>query len=313
MEMPKRNCRRRPALAACVVLGLNALFPLGDAISIFGNAGFFQQGLFEAFSSQRKIKRCIMLRKETLCQSVARGEPVRRFVFQAPEMVNISTGLRQVVVVLGPGPGALPIPRMYSPTSEPRSDGTFDLVVRVYRQGQVSRWLDSLKPGDSVSMMWPHPSPLPADRRNPGRRVGLIAFGIGITELYRTAVQELADPNVKEVVLLYATRTMEEQQVLQPEIQALAKKESRFRLDRILSQESHPDCRHGRVDSSVLEEVFPWSQDANLRAEARFVSAGSQEMMKHAHDLLAALGYDPRSYKLIRDASLSSVFQLFAR
>ena len=48
----------------------------------------------------------------------------------------------------------------------------------------------------------------------PGRFVGLIAFGIGITELYRTAAYELQNPDVEQVVILYATRTWEEQQAV---------------------------------------------------------------------------------------------------
>ena len=159
---------------------------------------------------KRYTEGCKLIKKETLCEGADRGEPVRRLTFQAPKdtPVNVSTGLRQVIVVLSPA-GL----RMYSPTSEPlRDDGTFDLVVRVYRRGACSRWLDSLQLGDSVRMMWPWPSPLPASRRNPGTHVGLIAFGIGITELYRTAVQELERLEVKEVVLVYATRSVEEQQ-----------------------------------------------------------------------------------------------------
>ncbi|CAE7254938.1 CBR1 [Symbiodinium sp. CCMP2592] len=249
----------------------------------------------------RFTENCTLVRKETLCEGRSRGEPVRRFVFQPPPnaSMTVQTGLRQVVVV-----NAVGVRRLYSPTSKPRQDGTFDLVIRVYRQGRVSRWLDSLRLGDSVSMTWPYPTPLPSNRRNPGRHVGLIAFGIGITELYRTAVQELADPRVREVVLLYATRTMEEQQVLKSELRELACQEpKRFRLVAILSEEQVPGVLFGRLNSSVLAEVFPWQADG-LRRGARFIPAGTKAMIQAAHTWLEELGYRPDRYKLIRDATM---------
>lgn len=206
--------RQGPAPAICGLLAfffglLSESMPMdkGEAFALDA-FGFLSNAMRQG--GQRQTETCKLVKKETLVQGGDRGEPVRRLTFQAPVPVNVSTGLRQVMVVLAPA-GL----RMYSPTSEPRADGTFELVVRVYRKGSVSRWLDSLNLGDPVKMMWPWPCPLPADRRNPGPRVGLIAFGIGITELYRTAVQELNDPNVQEVVLLYATRSWDEQQANQ--------------------------------------------------------------------------------------------------
>jgi len=250
---------------------------------------------------------CKLVRKETLCDS--RGEPVRRFTFRTPPGTNmkVNTALRQVVLVR-----ALGQLRMYSPTSEPdRADGTFDLVVRVYRQGLVSRWLDDVPLGGTVPMTWPFPSMLPSDRHNPGRRVGLIALGIGITELYRVAVNELRDPNVEEVVLLYATKTMAEQ-VLGPELEALMHQEpARFRLERTLSKECVAGARSGRVDPKMLQDVFPWAD--SHRSDVRFLTAGTREMMDNVQNMLDGLGYDRETYKLIRDLSASGLMRAFFR
>ncbi|CAE7254919.1 CBR1 [Symbiodinium sp. CCMP2592] len=194
---------------------------------------------------------------------------------------------------------------MYSP-SPCRSDGTFDLIVRMYKNGNVSRQLGSMRLGGSVFMR-PFPPSLPADRRNPGRHVGLVAYGVGITEIYWTAMNELSDPGVQDVVLVYATRTMEEQKVYGPELEELQRQEPRrFRLEKVLSRQRVQGARHGRVNAQLLSEVFPWSRTSGSRAEARFAVAGNKEMINTTFGWLADIGY-PESCKLIRDLSVSSL------
>lgn len=244
---------------------------------------------------------CELVNKTTLCSS--RDEPVRRFTFRAPleARMNVDASLRQVILV-----HALGQKRAYSPTSEPlREDNTFDLVVRVYQDGVVSKWLDELQCGQSVQMTWPYPSPLRPDRRNPGKRVGLIAFGIGITEIYRMAVRELQESSVEQVVLLYATRVMEEQTVLRPELEKLALEHpQRFRIERTLTRDQASGALTGRVNPKMLASIFPWSDDD--RDNVRFMAAGTRQMMSDVYNMLAELQYFAATYKLIRDNLPSS-------
>jgi len=240
---------------------------------------------------------CELIQKETLCDT--RGEPVRRLTLRVPRdaAANVDTALRQVAVVQ-----ALGQKRKYSPTSEPRGlGGTLELVIRVYSGGVVSRWLDEVPIGGQVPMAWPFPAPLREDRHNAGRRLGLIAFGIGITELYRVVVSELANPEVDEVVLLYATRDVEEQQVLRAELEQLAAEErrGRFRLERTLTRECRDGFRSGRVDAAMLTDVFPWSH--GNASDVRFLAAGTKQMIEDAYSMLDGLGFDRTNYKLIRD------------
>ncbi|CAE7036947.1 cyb5r1 [Symbiodinium sp. CCMP2592] len=264
---------------------------LGDLPSILGLAT-------SKLSASTRMGACTLISKSTICDDTGRGEPVQRLVFQPSvgNCMNINTALRQVVMVRG---------RMYSPTPC-RVDNTFDLIIRVYRNGTVSRWLDSVTPGTAVELT-PFPPKLPANRRNPGPRVGLVAYGVGITELYWTAVEELKDPKVEQVVLLYATRTLDEQAVYGPELDELAQKEPRFRLVRLLSRECSPVALSGRVNATLLSDVFPWSHE-QWRSTARFTAAGSKEMMTATYEWLAELGYPPDSSKLIRDLSFASFF-----
>uniref|UniRef100_A0A7S2BEY5 Oxidoreductase FAD/NAD(P)-binding domain-containing protein n=1 Tax=Alexandrium andersonii TaxID=327968 RepID=A0A7S2BEY5_9DINO len=164
----------------------------------------------------------------------------------------------------------------------------------------VSRWLDTVPVGDSVPMVWPWPAPLPESRRNPGRRVGLVAYGIGITELYRVAASELRDPAVQEVALLYVTRTADEQEVLRPELEELAAAHpGRFRLEGLLTHERVDGFRSGRLHTALLSEVFPWADGE--RENVRFLPAGTHQMMEVAMHKLESLGYERETYLLIRE------------
>ncbi|CAE7254935.1 CBR1 [Symbiodinium sp. CCMP2592] len=250
-------------------------------------------------ANEKVFKKCQLIKKEVLAESRDRGEPIVKLVFAAPgkELVDVNTALRQVILVRANG-----VTRKYSPPSEPcRPDGTFELIVRVYESGNVSRFLGSLQVGETADMCWPFPSPLIPDRRNAGTHVGLVAYGVGITELFRVAINELGDPAVQEVLLLYSTRTAEDQQVLGRELEELALKEKRFRLLRAVSRERVPGMLHGRADASMLREVFlPWATGPD-RSNARFLPAGSKDMILLAHKCLVDLGFDADQSKLIRD------------
>lgn len=47
---------------------------------------------------------------------------------------------------------------------------------------------------------WPPTETLPVNRRNAGRYVCLVAFGVGIAGVYLTAIRELEDKSVKDSV-----------------------------------------------------------------------------------------------------------------
>ena len=53
---------------------------------------------------------------------------------------------------------------------------------------------------------------------------------------------------------------------------------------------TRPGCRRGRVDAAVLAEEFPWAAESE-KAGARFLSVGTNPMMRGFDALIESLGY----------------------
>ncbi|KAF3781616.1 NADH-cytochrome b5 reductase-like protein [Nymphaea thermarum] len=93
--------------------------------------------------------------------------------------------------------------RPYTPISDPDAKGYFDLLVKVYPEGKMSKHLASLEPGDSVEVK----GPIEKLRYSPNmkRHIGMIAGGTGITPMLQIIEAILKDPaDNTQVSLIYA-------------------------------------------------------------------------------------------------------------
>jgi NAD(P)H-flavin reductase len=174
-------------------------------------------------------------------------------------------------------------PKSYS-ISELR-DNEFDVTFKVYPNGRASGYLDRLTVGgDPVVYSFAKHA---ARRRNSGSYVGIIVFGVGITEGLPVAKAELEKGDAQKVVLLWASRTMEDT-FWHDQLQRLKETYStKFELVYLLSRQEKDGCLHGRISPQILEQVF---QPPN-KEEARFMSVGTKEMMRIADDMLTSIGY----------------------
>lgn len=93
--------------------------------------------------------------------------------------------------------------RPYTPISDPDSKGYFDLLIKVYPDGQMSQHFATLQPGDVVEVK----GPIEKLRYNPNmkKNIGMIAGGTGITPMLQVikAILKNADDNT-QVSLIYA-------------------------------------------------------------------------------------------------------------
>ncbi|XP_073289704.1 NADH-cytochrome b5 reductase-like protein isoform X1 [Primulina huaijiensis] len=93
--------------------------------------------------------------------------------------------------------------RPYTPISDPDAKGYFDLLIKVYPEGNMSQHFASLKPGDVVEVK----GPIEKLRYNPNmkKHIGMIAGGSGITPMLQVidAIVKNPDDNT-QVSLLYA-------------------------------------------------------------------------------------------------------------
>ena len=73
------------------------------------------------------------------------------------------------------------VKRPYTPSSMPGATGYFDLTVKRYETGVVSKYLHDREPGDTVLMSGPNPGGHWVDGM--AKKVGFVAGGSGITPM----------------------------------------------------------------------------------------------------------------------------------
>jgi len=237
---------------------------------------------------------CKLLSKETLVEAAPDRLAVRRFVFALP---GGDTGEPDVQLALGEhikvrGAGFLPFARSYSPVAVRR--GEIELVVKIYpadgrgkTPAGVSSHLDSLQEGEEALLSGPYPPPFQRVAREPGRKVGIVAYGVGITEALGVAWGEL--PRADEVALLWALRDRSELYA-QQELQALrdAGLQVRYHFSR--------EGGGGRLGPQQLREAFPWGpvdssgKDSEHAQEVRFLVVGTKAMKRETYAMLASAG-----------------------
>lgn len=170
-------------------------------------------------------------------------------------------------------PGGGGVSRAYTPTTGDSTKGSFDLVVKIYTDGPVSTYLDSLQVGDTADIAGPHgeitytgagtfdiEDPFSGDKRSiPCKGVGMIAGGTGITPMYQIAAHSasLADDQL-EMSLLFANRRPEDV-MLREELDTLARACPRFRVGYSVDacQDSDDWVGHtGQVDTSMVSAAL---------------------------------------------------------
>jgi NAD(P)H-flavin reductase len=230
-----------------------------------------------------------LIKKTTLVQEAPNHLPVHTLTFAIPTHASFtgqSTSHRNLRLHLGD------VVKMVIPNYKPKSysiselrENEFDVTLKVYPNGRASGYLDRLRVGDKVHSFGKHSN----RSHNPGSYVGIIAYGVGITEGLPVARAELEKGLAKKLVLLWASRTMvdtfwneqiEELKTDYPET---------FQIVYILSREEKDECLHGRIDPTVLSSVFRVPQGE--RDQARFLSVGTKEMMTLTDGMLAEIWY----------------------
>lgn len=251
---------------------------------VLGTAALCWYARTEGLRSFFLFRPCRLLSKETLVEAAPGRLAVRRFRFALPGGakdfgVDFTRGECVKVRV----PGLLPLSRSYSPVAA--RPGGFDLIVKIYpvdgpgrKRVGASSHLDTLKEGDSAYVSGPYPPPLKHMARSPGRRVGIVAYGVGITESLAVAAAELGR---SEVVLLWALRDQSEvfAQAELSELQARG-----LRLHHHFSREAG-EC----LGPAKLREIFPW---ADAPQDCRFLVVGTKAMKKATRKMIPEAGLE---------------------
>ena len=246
-----------------------------------------------------------LLRKRTIVEAKPEtGQlPVRTLTFASPNG-GASLGLRLEMaditkVLIKDRAGQAFDLKSYSMSAE--RAGEFDLTVKMYPGGMGSGYLDRVQVGEAIDIY------AMAERynavRHAGTHVGVLAFGVGVTEALPVARGELERPvhagGPRQVHLLWSARTFGDM-FWHDEIAALERAHpGRFTVTRILSREDREGCLKGRIDAEVLADVFGGWHEAG--AEPRFHAVGTCLMMRQAKYNLVCAGFEwPKSALLTR-------------
>ncbi|KAF8844093.1 ferredoxin reductase-like C-terminal NADP-linked domain-containing protein [Paxillus ammoniavirescens] len=189
------------------------------------------------------------------------------------------------------------IMRSYTPTSSDDDLGYFDLLIKSYEKGNISRYVSLLKIGDKVKIR----GPKGFFKYTPtlSRHIGMIAGGTGITpmlQIIRAALKNPADRT--KLSLIYANVNLEDI-LLKKELDALAAKHPhRFTLHYVLN--NAPEVWTGGVgfvSKEHIEGYLPPSSD-----DIKILLCGPPPMMTAMKKHLAELNYPaPRTPSKLED------------
>lgn len=147
------------------------------------------------------------------------------------------------------------IKRPYTPSSLPGLTGSFDLTVKRYPTGAVSRYLHDRQVGDMIQMSGPNPGGHWVDGM--AKQVGFIAGGSGITPMISIIRWILAKNLPVEMCLLYANKT-EADIIFRDEWDKTAQEHQNFHCYHVLSEPPAGWSQGtGRISDALLVTHLP--------------------------------------------------------
>lgn len=167
--------------------------------------------------------------------------------------------------------------RPYTPTSEPDAKGSFDLIVKEYPEGKMSKHIANLKVGEPLKFKGPFVK-LPY-QANMKKEIGMVCGGTGITPMYQILKEVLKNPEDQTQVSLVFANVSEADILLKKELDDLAAQHPNFRVHYVVDK---PDMFGmfwkggvGYITKDMLAEKMP-----KPSADSLVVVCGPPPMMK---------------------------------
>ncbi|KZS93136.1 ferredoxin reductase-like C-terminal NADP-linked domain-containing protein [Sistotremastrum niveocremeum HHB9708] len=189
------------------------------------------------------------------------------------------------------------IVRSYTPTSSDDDMGYFDLVVKSYEKGNISRYLGLIKVGQKVRVKGPKGQFQYSKHLT--KSIGMIAGGTGITPMLQIIRQALKDPyDFTKLSLIYAN-VNEEDILLKFELDELVDaNREQFKVYYVLN---NPPANWkggaGFVTKEQIKEYLPGPS-----SDMKLLMCGPPPMMTAMKKHLAELNYEaPRTVSKLAD------------
>ncbi|KAL2753340.1 hypothetical protein ACRALDRAFT_1052057 [Sodiomyces alcalophilus JCM 7366] len=179
------------------------------------------------------------------------------------------------------------IVRSYTPISGDHQQGHFDLLIKSYPTGNISKYMTSLKVGETIRVKGPKGAFVYTP--NMVRHFGMIAGGTGITpmlQVIRAIIRARAAGDNTEVDLIFANVTAQDI-LLREDLDALVKEDSRIRVHYVLDK---PDEGWtggvGYVTPEMITKWLPKPAD-----DVKILLCGPPPMVSALKKTTHALGY----------------------
>ena len=183
------------------------------------------------------------------------------------------------------------VKRPYTPSSVPGTTGYFDLTVKRYETGLVSRYLHDRSIGEMVQMSGPNNGGHWVDGM--AKRVGFVAGGTGITPMISIIRWILARGLDVELFLVFANKT-EADIIFRDEWEANSREHANFHAYHVLEQPPAGWTQgKGRITEEILREHLP----APAPEVAVFL-CGPPMMVDALEGALRGIGYSDQSIVL---------------
>ena len=184
------------------------------------------------------------------------------------------------------------VQRNYTPISSDWQRGYFELMIKTYPDGNISKYMDGLGIGDLVEISGPRGRYL--YKANQRTQLCMIAGGTGITPMLQIIRQVFRDPKDRtELFLIFANVTLQDI-LLKTELDELASEHpNRFAIKYVLNVDPSDETNRwsggiGFVTAEVIRAHFP-----PAHSDMQILLCGPPPMVKAVSDACASLGYNP--------------------
>ncbi|GMM37290.1 cytochrome-b5 reductase [Saccharomycopsis crataegensis] len=177
------------------------------------------------------------------------------------------------------------IVRSYTPTTLDTEKGHFDLLIKSYPNGNISKYVAELNIGDSIKVRGP--KGFFEYQPNASANFGMVAGGTGIAPMYQIIQAIAANPEDKTKVTLIYGNVTEEDILLKQELDQLAAEHSNIKVHYVLDKPPKEwSGRQGYITQDMLSELL-----AGPEPENRLLMCGPPLMVSSIKKSAVSLGY----------------------
>lgn len=179
------------------------------------------------------------------------------------------------------------VARSYTPVSSDSDVGYFDLLIKSYPTGNISKYISNMKIGHSIRVRGPKGQFTYTP--NMVRAFGMIAGGTGITPMLQIvrAITSNSD-DTTQVDLIFANVNPEDI-LLKEDLDELAAKHSNFRVHYVLN--NPPDEWTGGIGFVTADMIKNWCPEA--APDTKMLICGPPPMVSAMKKATSALGFEP--------------------